>query len=58
MVETELAAIPYERQEDVDGNRMCGAAALCMVYRSFGVACTQADVWHAVAGGTRTPAPG
>ncbi len=54
MVETELAAIPYERQEDVDGNRMCGAAALCMVYRSFGVACTQADVWHAVAGGTRS----
>ena len=36
---------------------MCGAAALCMVYRSFGVACTQADVWHAVAGGTPAPPP-
>jgi ribosomal protein L40E len=54
MVETEVAAIPYERQQDADGNRMCGAAALCMVYRSFGVACAQADVWHAVAGGTRS----
>ena len=54
MVETEVAAIPYERQQDADGNRMCGAAALCMVYRSFGVECTQAEVWQAVAGGTRS----
>ena len=54
MVENEVAAIPYERQQDADGNRMCGAAALCMVYRSFGVECTQAEVWQAVAGGTRS----
>ena len=54
MVETEVAAITYERQQDADGNRMCGAAALCMVYRFFGVECTQAEVWKAVAGGTRS----
>jgi hypothetical protein len=38
--------IPYERQEDPRG---CGAAALCMVYRSFGLACTQSQVWQAIA---------
>jgi ABC-type bacteriocin/lantibiotic exporter with double-glycine peptidase domain len=27
---------------------MCGAAALCMVYRSFGLACTQNDLWPAI----------
>jgi hypothetical protein len=36
---------PYERQEN--GWR-CGAAALCMVYRSFGIACVQAEVWRQV----------
>jgi hypothetical protein len=36
--------IPYERQSDPTSNRMCGAAALCMVYRSFGVACSQSEV--------------
>lgn len=34
--------IPYERQED---SRKCGAAALCMVYGSFGQKVKQADVW-------------
>jgi hypothetical protein len=36
--------IPYERQTDLMSNRMCGAAALCMVYRSFQVSCTQAEL--------------
>lgn len=40
--------IPYERQQ---GSRTCGAAALCMVYRSFGMDCTQLTVWDAI----RTP---
>src|SRR5262245_27002725 len=53
MVESELAAVPYERQQDVDGNRRCGAAALCMVYRSLGLECTQEDLWPAVAAGAR-----
>src|SRR5262245_38178821 len=34
--------VPYESQED---NWMCGAAALCMVLRSFGVSTTQGEVW-------------
>ena len=37
--------IPYQKQLDVPGNRMCGAAALCMVYDSFGIKTSQQDVW-------------
>lgn len=37
--------IPYEAQRD--GNA-CGAACLCMVYRSLGLACAQAEVLAAV----------
>ena len=36
--------IPYERQGDPTSNRMCGAAALCMVYRSFGLSTSQAEL--------------
>jgi hypothetical protein len=36
--------IPYERQSDPMSNRMCGAAALCMVYRSFGIKASQAEL--------------
>ncbi len=36
--------IPYERQTDPVSNRMCGSAALCMVYRSFGMSCSQAEL--------------
>ena len=39
--------LPYERQ--VLSTHTCGAAALCMVYRSFGVACSQQEVWPAIA---------
>ena len=39
----ESIAIPYESQLNA---RACGAAALCMVYRSFGLECTQAEIWR------------
>jgi len=38
--------IPYDPQRD---KRTCGAAALCMVYRSFGLACTQSEIWERIA---------
>lgn len=41
--------LPYERQVNTLSPRMCGAAALCMVYRSFGLACSQEEVWPAIA---------
>jgi Papain-like cysteine protease AvrRpt2 len=42
-------AIPYEHQVNTLSPRMCGAAALCMVYRSFGLNCSQEEVWPAIA---------
>ena len=39
------ATIPYERQADAQGNRMCGAASLAMVYGSFGKAISQTEIW-------------
>lgn len=44
-----ITDLPYEKQEDTPTNRKCGAASLCMVYRSFGMDCTQADVWERIA---------
>lgn len=39
--------IPYERQ----ANRWsCGAAALAMVYRSFGIECGQEQIWETIRG--------
>lgn len=49
MSATESPTIPYERQEDPQTNRLCGAAALSMVYRSFGRQVTQADIWPKIA---------
>jgi hypothetical protein len=43
---TQTMMISYEQQLD---SRTCGAAALCMVYRSFGLACTQSEVWRRIA---------
>src|SRR5262245_35025889 len=40
---------PYEKQADTLSTRMGGAAALCMVYRSLGLAGSQAEVWKKVA---------
>jgi len=37
--------INYQKQLDVPGNRMCGAAALWMVYDSFGIRTSQQDIW-------------
>jgi hypothetical protein len=38
--------IPYESQQ---GARACGAAALCMVYRSFGLDWSQSEIWERIA---------
>jgi hypothetical protein len=38
--------IPYELQQ---GERACGAAALCMVYRSFGLDWSQSEIWERIA---------
>jgi hypothetical protein len=40
-----LLDVPYERQLE---NWTCGAAALCMAYRSFGLDARQAEVWTRV----------
>jgi len=41
--------IPYEAQERVPGSQRCGAAALCMVYRSLERPADQAEVWSRIA---------
>ncbi|HEY0791987.1 MAG TPA: cysteine peptidase family C39 domain-containing protein [Chthoniobacterales bacterium] len=41
--------IPYERQLDAQTSRMCGAACLSMVYRSFGKEVSQLEVWGGIA---------
>jgi len=45
MNEPQRPDIPYERQAEPDGSRMCGAAALSMVYRSFGKEVPQQEIW-------------
>jgi hypothetical protein len=40
--------MPYERQLNTLSPRMCGAAALCMVYRSFGLVCSQEELWPGI----------
>jgi hypothetical protein len=46
-------SIPYEKQKGSRADQMCGAAALCMVYRSLGVSCSQEEVWPRI--GRRHP---
>ncbi len=41
-------AIPYEKQADPQEGRMCGAACLSMVYRSFGKEVPQSEIWPAI----------
>jgi hypothetical protein len=41
-------AIPYEKQNNQEATRSCGAACLSMVYRSFGVEAAQDDIWPAI----------
>lgn len=54
------SCLEYEPQLARPGLRTCGAAALCMVYRSLGMECQQEEVWDRLAarrrlrGGVRT----
>ena len=41
--------IPFEEQEHTTADRMCGAASLCMVYRSFGNGGSQRRIWERIA---------
>ncbi len=43
------AAIPYEKQFDMQASRTCGAACLSMVYRSFGQEVSQRMIWPLIA---------
>lgn len=43
-----MAAIPFEAQINRDGQRTCGAAALNMVYKSFGIVLPQEAVWRVI----------
>jgi len=43
------AAIPYEKQFDMQASRTCGAACLSMVYRSFGQEVSQRLIWPLIA---------
>jgi peptidase C39-like protein len=44
-----LQRIPFEKQHRDKGHRMCGAAALSMVYRSLDLSCSQQEAWGEVA---------
>jgi hypothetical protein len=46
---TAAAAIRYESQIEPQTSRMCGAACLSMVYRSFGKEVPQTEIWPAIA---------
>jgi hypothetical protein len=46
-----VQSIPYERQDTVSLQRRCGAACLCMVYRSYGIELSQDEVWLYIARG-------
>lgn len=50
MTQTATLEIPFERQLPSRSSRMCGAAGLCMVYRSLGVRrASQQDLWEQIA---------
>jgi hypothetical protein len=44
-----VVTMPYEKQSDPQSSRMCGAACLSMVYRSFGVEVPQEQIWPKIA---------
>jgi hypothetical protein len=46
--ETVPLIIPYEQQRDPANARLCGAACLSMVYRSFEKDSSQAEIWPAI----------
>lgn len=43
-----MAQIPYEAQQNVGTSRRCAAAALNMVYRSYGLSVPQGAVWRVI----------
>jgi hypothetical protein len=43
-----MTAIPFEAQINRNGQRTCGAAALNMVYKSFGIALPQEAIWRVI----------
>ena len=49
-----LQRIPFEKQHPGTDHRMCGAAALSMVYRSLDLSCSQQEAWGEVAQLDRT----
>lgn len=51
-----MPPMPFEAQADCASSRTCGTAALCMVYRSFGLPCSQHEIWEALRGQV-TPEP-
>lgn len=51
MTADSLADVPYERQQGGQRGRMCGAASLCMAYRSLGIDADQMEVWPRIATG-------
>lgn len=53
MTSTSCPVIPYEKQEDPKSNRMCGAACLAMVYRSFADSAAEASGSASTAGRKR-----
>ena len=46
---TTIREIPFEAQARAKSSRMCGAAALCMVFRSLGIHASQHDLWEQIA---------
>jgi peptidase C39-like protein len=46
---TNNGTMPYERQSEPETARMCGAACLNMVYRSFGKGIPQSQIWPSIA---------
>jgi len=40
--------IPFERQRDTPGNRMCGAASMAMVLGSLKKKCSQEELWEEI----------
>ncbi len=48
MSDSQTTAVPFEKQSDGQSNRMCGAAALSMIYGSFAKPVSQTDIWPKV----------
>jgi hypothetical protein len=46
-------AVPYEKQEDPQTHRGCGAACLSMVYKSFAKDVAQSEIWPLIAKSNR-----